>query len=146
VPYISEARLIVEKITMTPTEPDCEQKKPHVFEYELPGEWIVLAGKSDEDNDYLSLKAAKPDDWWFHVRGMPGSHVILRAKPGVDPARKILKGAAAIAAYHSKAKNGGVVPVACTKARFVTKPRGAKPGTVTIRKETIFKVRPSLIM
>ncbi len=105
-----------------------------------------MAGKSDEDNDHLSLKAAKPDDWWFHVRGMPGSHVILRAKPGAAPDRKTLKDAAAIAAYHSKAKNAGVVSVACTKARFVTKPRGAKPGTVSIRKETIYKVRPYLSM
>jgi predicted ribosome quality control (RQC) complex YloA/Tae2 family protein len=131
---------------MKPTEIDCEQKKPHAFEYQLPGGWIVLAGKSDEDNDHLSLKAAKPDDWWFHVRGMPGSHVILRAKPGAAPDRKTLKDAAAIAAYHSKAKNAGVVSVACTKARFVTKPRGAKPGTVSIRKETIYKVRPYLSM
>jgi len=131
---------------MKPTEIDCEQKKPDAFEYQLPGGWIVLAGKSDEDNDHLSLKAAKPDDWWFHVRGMPGSHVILRAKPGAAPDRKTLKDAAAIAAYHSKAKNAGVVSVACTKARFVTKPRGAKPGTVSIRKETIYKVRPYLSM
>ena len=129
---------------MTRSESDFVQKKPHVFEYELPGGWIVLAGRSEGDNDLLSLKVAKPNDWWFHVRGMPGSHVILQAKPGQEPERKILKYAAAIAAYHSKGRNGGVVAVACTKAQFVTKPRNAKPGTVTIRKETIFKVRPSL--
>ena len=103
-----------------------------------------MAGRSDQDNDLLSLKVAKPNDWWFHVRGMPGSHVILQSKSGQEPDRKVLKNAAAIAAYHSKGKNGGIVAVACTKARFVKKKRNAKPGTVSIRKETIFKVRPSL--
>ena len=103
-------------------------------------------GRGDATGNYVSLKLAQPRDWWFHVRGMPGSHVVLRAKPAEKPDRETLKRAAAIAAYHSKARNGGTVPVACTRARFVTKPRGAKPGTVSIRKETIFRVRPSLIV
>lgn len=118
--------------------------QPNVFEYVLPGDWIVLVGKTDADNDRLSLKVAKPDDWWCHVRGMPGSHVILRAKSGEEPDRETLKKAAAIAAYHSKARNGGVVAVSCTQARYVTKPRGAKPGTVSIRKETVLKIRPEI--
>jgi predicted ribosome quality control (RQC) complex YloA/Tae2 family protein len=117
---------------------------PQVFEYRLPGDWIVLAGKTEADNDRLSLKIAKPDDWWFHVRGMPGSHVILRAKADTEPDRDTLKQAAAIAAYHSKARNGGVAAVSCTRARYVSKPRGAQPGTVTIRKETVLKVRPAI--
>ncbi len=117
---------------------------PNFHEYELEGGWIVMAGRTDQDNDTLSLKIAKSDDWWFHVRGMPGSHVILQSGTGEEPAREILKQAAAIAAYHSKARNGGITAVSCTKARYVTKPRGAKPGTVRIRKESVFKVRPAI--
>ena len=117
---------------------------PQVFEYVLPGEWVVLAGKTDADNDRLSLKEAHPNDWWFHVRGMPGSHVILRAKEDDEPDKETLKKAAAIAAYHSKARNGGVVAVSCTRAKFVSKPKGAKPGTVTIKKETVLQVRPAI--
>jgi predicted ribosome quality control (RQC) complex YloA/Tae2 family protein len=75
---------------------------------------------------------------------MPGSHVILRARPGETPAAETIKAAAAAAAYFSKAREGGWVTVACTQARYVTKPRGAKPGTVSIRKEKIYKVRPAL--
>jgi predicted ribosome quality control (RQC) complex YloA/Tae2 family protein len=119
-------------------------KEPRVHEYALPGDWTVLVGRSDADNDRLSIRFARPDDWWFHVRGMPGSHVILQGKTGVEPGREILKQAAAIAAYHSKARTGGVVTVAATRARYVTKPKGAKPGTVHIRKEVVFKVRPGL--
>jgi predicted ribosome quality control (RQC) complex YloA/Tae2 family protein len=117
---------------------------PRAFEYRLPGGWIVLAGRNDEDNDRLSLSLAGPNDWWFHVRGLPGSHVILRVTPGRDPDRNILKMAAAVAAYHSKARQGGIVPVSATRARYVTKPRGAKTGTVQIRKEIVLKVRPAL--
>jgi len=118
---------------------------PAAYTYELPGGWIVLAGKTDEDNDRLSIKFSDPRDWWFHVRGMPGSHVLLKAKEtGEEPDAVTLKAAAAIAAWHSKARAGGIVPVSCTLARHVTKPRGAKPGTVAIRKEQVLKVRPAI--
>jgi len=126
---------------------DEEIKKPQpprLHEYLLPGGWVVLAGRSDADNDMLSLKLAGANDWWFHVRGVPGSHVVLREQPGLEPPADVIKAAAAIAAWHSKARNAGVVPVACTQARNVSKPKGAKPGTVTIRSEKIVKVRPAL--
>ena len=117
---------------------------PRLFRYTLPGGWTVLAGRSESDNDYLSLKIARPDDVWFHVRGMPGSHVVLQVPSGEEPDRETLKRAAAVAAYHSKAREAGIVAVSCTRARYVSKPRGAKPGTVEIRKESVIKVRPSL--
>jgi predicted ribosome quality control (RQC) complex YloA/Tae2 family protein len=113
-----------------------------IVEYILPGDWQVLVGRTDAANDYLSLKLAQPNDLWFHVRGMPGSHVVLRVRPGEMPDRATQELAAAIAAYHSKAREAGTVAVSCTEARHVSKPRGAKPGTVTIRKDTVLKVRP----
>jgi len=120
-------------------------ESPQIYRYELPGGWTVLVGKTDRDNDRLSIKLAKPQDWWFHVHGMPGSHVVLKIKEnGEEPGPQVLKEAASIAAYHSKARKGGTVPVSCTRARYVTKPRGAKPGTVTIRKEKTLKVQPAL--
>lgn len=120
------------------------EPETRLHEYELAGGWKVLVGRTDRDNDRLSIKLAGPDDWWFHVRGMPGSHVLLVARPGEEPDRDTLKQAAAIAAWHSKARSGGLTAVSCTRARFVTKPRGARPGTVHIRKESVLKVRPAL--
>jgi predicted ribosome quality control (RQC) complex YloA/Tae2 family protein len=114
-----------------------------LLEYDLPGGFRVLVGKTDADNDELSLKVARQDDWWFHVRGLPGSHVVLQAAEGVEADRKTLELAAAIAAYHSKARKAGV-PVSYTRARYVSKPRGVKAGTVEIRKEAVLKVRPGL--
>ncbi len=104
----------------------------------------MSAGRSDADNDRLSLKVARSYDTWFHARAVPGSHVILQGPDGEKADRDLIKRAAAVAAYHSKARAGGVVPVSYTSASNVSKPRGAKPGTVEIRKEEVVKVRPAL--
>jgi predicted ribosome quality control (RQC) complex YloA/Tae2 family protein len=111
-----------------------------IIEYSLPGQWTVLVGATDADNDYLSIKLAKPLDWWFHADTVPGSHVILRAKLDAEPDRDTLHLAAGIAAYHSKARNAGLVRVYCTRARHVKKPRASKVGTVTVRKGKVLKV------
>jgi len=121
-----------------------EKVEPRIWRYELPDGWIVLAGRTDQDNDQLSLKIAKANDYWFHVKGLSGSHVVLQVPAGEQPDNNTLKVAAAIAAWHSKKRESRQVAVSCTLARFVTKPRGAKPGTVEIRKEKVFKVRPAI--
>lgn len=124
--------------------PDAPTNRPDspMFEYHLPGGWVVLAGSTDRANDELSLKLAAPGDLWFHIRGMPGSHVVLRVPAGTTPDRDTREQAAAIAAYHSKARSAGTVAVSCTEAHNVSKPHGAPPGTVNIRKEVVLKVRP----
>jgi len=124
--------------------PPGPKPSPKVYAYQLPGNWTVLAGRTDADNEMLSLTVAGPKDWWFHVRGVPGSHVILRSREDREPGPEVLKQAAAIAAYHSKARHGGKVAVACTRACFVSKPRGAPTGTVAIKRERILKVRPGI--
>jgi len=121
-----------------------EKVEPKLWRYQLPCGWIVLAGRTDLDNDRLSLKIAKANDWWFHVKGLPGSHVVLQVPAGEQVDNATLKEAAAVAAWHSKKRESNQVAVSCTQARYVTKPRGAKPGTVEIRKAKVLKVRPAL--
>ena len=118
--------------------------KPRILYYELPGEWTLLVGASDADNDYLSIEVAEPEDWWFHADKVPGSHVILRAKADEDPSAETLRQAASVAAYHSKARSVGIIPVHCTRARYVTKPRGVKVGTVNVKHGKVLKVRPDI--
>jgi predicted ribosome quality control (RQC) complex YloA/Tae2 family protein len=124
------------------TEHERPAPPPGIVEYELPDEWELFAGKTDAANDYVSLKLARARDRWFHVRGMPGGHVVLRVPADRDPDRATIERAASVAAYHSKARNGGVVAVSMTEGRHVSKPRGAKPGTVAIERETVVRVRP----
>nr|MEE4267737.1 NFACT RNA binding domain-containing protein [Candidatus Krumholzibacteria bacterium] len=132
------------KSTGMPRPPRPEKVEPRIWRYILPGGWVVLAGKNDQDNDQLSLKVAKANDYWFHVKGMPGSHVLLQVPAGEEPDNTTIKEAAAVAAWHSKKREAKQVAVSCTRARYVTKPRGAKPGTVEIRKEKVLKVRPAV--
>ena len=123
---------------------DSQQIEPQFWKYELEGGWTVFAGKTAEDNDLLSLQFAKGTDLWFHVHGQPGSHVILRGPEGEEPSREQREQAAAIAAWHSKARGGGKCTVDMTYARNVSKPRGAKPGAVCISGERIMHARPAL--
>lgn len=127
-----------------PRPDEFEKVPPRVWQYTLPGGWTVLAGRTDQDNDRLSIRIAKANDWWFHVRGLPGSHVILQVPAGEEPDNDTVKAAAAIAAWHSRKRESNQVSVSATRARFVTKPRGAPPGTVEIRKEKTLVVRPAL--
>jgi predicted ribosome quality control (RQC) complex YloA/Tae2 family protein len=118
--------------------------RPRIFAYELPGGWKLFAGATDADNDYLSSRLAQPNDWWFHTDAVPGSHVVLRWKDSEEPSRETLRQAAAVAAYHSKARNAKTVPVHCTRARYVSKPRGVKTGTVNVSRGSVLKVRPDI--
>lgn len=93
----------------------------------------VLAGRSARQNETLSLKTAQPSDLWFHARGCPGSHVVLRVPPGSAPEAvpdgAVLQ-AAALAAHLSAARGGGKVAVDYTEARHLRRPGGAPPGLV----------------
>lgn len=124
-------------------DPSEIQYPPGVWEYRVDG-WHIWAGRTSKDNDKLSIKVARAKDWWFHVKGSPGSHVVLFVRDGVEPPREVIEAAAAVAAWHSKQRNGGRVAVNATRAEYVSKPRGAKPGLVSIRKERTIMVRPGV--
>jgi predicted ribosome quality control (RQC) complex YloA/Tae2 family protein len=111
--------------------------------YNLEGDWEILVGKTARDNDYLSTKLGKPADFWFHVAGMPGSHVVARhpQKPEQCP-REIKRVAGGLAAFFGKGKNGGKVAVHWSTCRFVTKPRGAEPGKVQLKRHETLMAEP----
>jgi predicted ribosome quality control (RQC) complex YloA/Tae2 family protein len=113
--------------------------------FDLGEDYVLYVGKNAANNDELTIKFAKPNDLWFHARGMSGSHVVLRINdPKKKPPKYILEKAAAIAAYYSGAKNAKYAPVAYTQKKYVRKPKGANPGSVTISKEDVIMVNPAL--
>lgn len=120
------------------------EQEPRYWSYDLGGGWGAMAGKSDVDNDLVSFRLARQTDYWFHLSGAPGSHVLLRGSEGEAPSRELLEAAASIAAYHSKARDAGRVPVDCCLAKFVSKPRHVPAGTVVISHSRVLKVRPCL--
>lgn len=110
--------------------------------YHTSGGLCVLVGKNNTQNDRLTHKTAKSDDIWFHVKGFPGSHVILVTE-GEEPSEKDYTEAAEIAAYFSKAK-GDNVAVDYTRVKNVKKPQGSKPGFVTYKTNYTAYVKPKL--
>ena len=103
----------------------------------------ILVGQSARDNDRLTFAVAAPQDLWLHVAGVPGSHVIVRNPDGGDVPRRVVKRAAELAVYHSKAREAkGKVEVHVCRACDVRKPRGARPGAVELRRWEGVKVYP----
>lgn len=99
----------------------------------------VLVGKNNLQNDWLTLKKANKTDIWFHVKNIPGSHVILQSSEATD---EDIKETAEIAAYFSKAKNSAHVQVDYVTDKRVKKPNGAKPGFVIYTGQNSIEVTP----
>ena len=98
-----------------------------------------FVGKNNTQNDYLTFKFARRDEIWLHAKDIPGSHVIIRS---TEPDETTLLEAASVAAYFSKARASSGVPVDYTRARFVKKPSGAKPGFVIYTDQQTVYVTP----
>jgi predicted ribosome quality control (RQC) complex YloA/Tae2 family protein len=141
---INENKKTLEDYGITPS-PEKEKELSLFRRFIVDGEFEVLCGKNSENNDLLTMKYAKPEDLWFHARGSSGSHVILKINSGKgEPGKRAIHQAAAIAAYYSGTKNSKTAPVAMTKKKYVRKPKGANPGTVTISQEKVIFVEPGL--
>ncbi len=110
-------------------------------QYPVFGTHIARVGRSARDNDALTLKHAGPNDLWLHVRGLPGSHVVVPLGRGEEPGQELLLDAAHLAAHFSSARNDDHVEVTWTLRKYVQKPRGAAPGAVRLLKEKTFILR-----
>ena len=95
----------------------------------------ILVGRTARDNDALTFQIASQRDFWLHVAGCPGSHVIVRNPEGLSSLpRETLRFAAALAARHSKARGAGQVSVHLAQVKDVSKPKGAPPGQVSLKR------------
>lgn len=104
--------------------------------------YTVLIGKNNRQNDYLTMKVANDNDYWFHTKDIHGSHVILRSNGDMPKMETIIK-CAKIAAYYSKAKFSSNVPVDYTLVKYVKKPNGAVPGYVIYTNQKTVNVEPT---
>lgn len=114
---------------------------PHRFT--SPTGFEILVGRNNKENDELTLRLADRNDLWLHTKDIPGSHVIMRTG-GQEPTGEDIYFAAAIAAWHSKAKDSGQVPVDYVKVKNVKKPSGAKPGMVIFTDNRTVYVEPKV--
>jgi predicted ribosome quality control (RQC) complex YloA/Tae2 family protein len=97
---------------------------------ERPSGARIFVGRSPRENLEVTFRIARPDDLWFHARGIPGSHVVLQPPPGEEPAGADLDCAADWAARHSRARSAARVEIDYTERKYVRKQRDAPAGMV----------------
>ena len=103
----------------------------------------ALVGRSPKDNERVTFTLGAPDDWWFHTRGVPGAHVILKlADPRGAPTDEQLLGAAALAAGQSAAADAQAVDVDYTQRKHVRKQGGGRIGLVWYTDFKTIRVAP----
>ena len=103
--------------------------------------FTILVGKNARQNDDL-VRQAVPDDVWMHARGHAGSHVVVKRAGSQEIPETVLRRAAGLAAFYSKAGNERRVEVTFTEARHLRKPKGAPPGLVIVSRESTLTVAP----
>ena len=99
------------------------------FHYISGDGFHMYVGKNNFQNDELTFKFAAGNDWWFHAKGQPGSHVIVRTD-GKELPDSTFEEAARLAAYYSKGRGQEKVEIDYVEKKHVKKPNGAKPGFV----------------
>lgn len=99
------------------------------FHYRSGDGFDIYVGKNNFQNDELSFRFATGNDWWFHAKGQPGSHVIVRSN-GEELPDRTFEEAARLAAYYSRGRQAPKVEIDYTQKKNLKKPNGAKPGFV----------------
>ena len=94
--------------------------------------FTIYVGKSAEDNDYVTFHLGTGKDFWLHVSGPAGSHVVIKVKKGKDVPRRTLKEAAALAVYYSKARGNYRTEVTCSYVHNIRRASRRQPGKVTV--------------
>lgn len=112
-------------------------KESEPMRFTTPSGVELWIGRNNRQNDRLTFRSASDYDIWFHSQEIPGSHVLLRLSPGTVPEAADLQFAADYAAYYSRARHSEQVPVVYTRPKYVYKPKGAKPGMVVYKQETV---------
>jgi predicted ribosome quality control (RQC) complex YloA/Tae2 family protein len=103
--------------------------------------YVIWVGRNSRQNELVTFKKAKSDDFWLHARDIPGSHVVIRFDGRRIP-KSVIEQAAALAAYYSAHRHEKRVPVDMTRCKYVKKIKGAGQGMVTYRNEETFLTIP----
>lgn len=133
---VSEDDLISIKEEMTTAgyiKRKSHDKKPKLkskpFHYVTKEGFNIYVGKNNLQNEDITFNLANGNDWWFHAKNMPGSHVIVKTE-GRELPDSVFEDAARLAAYYSKAKGNSRIEVDYVKRKEVKHPNGSKPGFV----------------
>ena len=124
-------------------------KKPkitsHPFHYLSSDGFHIYVGKNNYQNEELTFKTANGGDWWFHAKGMPGSHVIVKTE-GKELPDRTFEEAGELAAYYSKGRENDKVEIDYIQRKFLKKVPGAAPGFVIYHSNYSLVASPRLAL
>lgn len=103
----------------------------------------MYVGKNNLQNEELTFKFAGGGDWWFHAKGIPGSHVIVKTK-GDELPNRTFEEAARLAAYYSKNRTSEKVEIDYIQRKHVKKPNSGKPGFVIYHTNYSMMIEPDI--
>lgn len=136
---ISEIREIMEELRQERGPKPKKRQRPQITTFKTLEGAVIMVGKNNIQNNYLTHELANKEDYFFHVQGIPGAHTILRCGK-LTP--ELVKLAGMIAAQHSRAKNSQNVPVDYTQVKNVKKVPKTKGSFVTYTKQKTVFVTP----
>ena len=114
----------------------------HPYHYISSDGYDIYVGKNNYQNEELTFKVATGNDWWFHAKGIPGSHVILKSNNEEELPDRVYEEAASLAAFYSKAKDADKVEVDYIQKKNIKKVAGAAPGFVIYHSNWSMVVTP----
>ena len=117
--------------------------KSKPFHYRSSDGYDIFVGKNNYQNDELTFKVATGNDWWFHAKGMPGSHVIVKANNEELPDRTFEE-AGMLAAYYSNGRDAEKVEIDYLQKKNIKKPNGAAPGFVVYYTNYSLTIAPDI--
>lgn len=113
------------------------------FHYLSSDGFHIYVGKNNFQNEELSFRFASGNDWWFHAKGQPGSHVIVKTE-GKELPDRTFEEAGRLAAFYSRGRNAPKVEVDYTQKKHLRKPGGAKPGFVIYHTNYSLLIEPDI--
>jgi len=114
--------------------------KPNYKKLDIDG-FLVYQGKDAKANDYITFELSSDEDYWFHAKGVPGSHILIKVKDKI-PTMEVIRKAAQVAAKNSKSNDEKVLIVYCKK-KFVKKEPGMNPGQVKVNHNNAYEITVS---
>ncbi|WP_230397221.1 Rqc2 family fibronectin-binding protein [Novisyntrophococcus fermenticellae] len=114
------------------------------FHYISSDGYDIYVGKNNIQNEELSFKLATGNDWWFHAKGCPGSHVIVKCGPDGEMPDRTFEEAGRLAAYYSGNKTAPKVEIDYTQKKNLRKPGGSKPGFVVYYTNYSLHIEPDI--
>ena len=118
--------------------------KSKPFHYISSDGYDIYVGKNNYQNDELTFKFATGNDWWFHAKGMPGSHVIVKNDKEGEMPDRVFEEAGKLAGYYSSGRESDKIEIDYLQKKNVKKPAGSAPGFVVYYTNYSLTIRPDI--